>query len=108
MGVLRCDHPDIERFIHAKDSGDLTNFNISVGVTDRFMRAVEIDGEVELAHKAEPSDDLKQAGAYQRGAGQWVYRKGRARALWDQGVHSTDDPREPGGVFLDPVNRAKD
>jgi len=104
MGVLRCDHPDIERFIHAKDSGELTNFNISVGVTDAFMHAVESDGEVELAHKAEPAPDVKAAGAYQRADATWVYRKVRARELWDQVMRSTYDHAEPGILFLDRAN----
>src|SRR2546423_929637 len=100
MGVLRCDHPDIEDFIHAKDSGELTNFNISVGVTDEFMLAVEKDHEFELVHRARPSKDT-----YQRADGQWVYRKIRARELWDQIMRSTYDHAEPGILFLDRINR---
>jgi ribonucleoside-diphosphate reductase alpha chain len=105
MGVLRCDHPDIEDFIHAKDAGDLTNFNISVGVTDPFMQAVEADGDIELTHRATPSADIKAAGAYQRGDGQWVYRKVRARDLWEQIMRSTYDHAEPGILFLDRMNK---
>jgi len=105
MGVLRCDHPDIEAFIHAKDQGDLSNFNISVGVTDVFMQAVESDGEVELAHKAEPGAEIRAGGGYQREDGSWVYRKLRARELWDQIMRSTYDHAEPGILFLDRINR---
>jgi ribonucleoside-diphosphate reductase alpha chain len=105
MGVLRCDHPDIELFIHAKDEGDLKNFNISVGVTDVFMRAVQDDGEVELVHRAEPGAAQKEQGAFQRNDGMWVYRRQRARALWDQIMRSTYDHAEPGVLFLDRINQ---
>ncbi|HEX6016913.1 MAG TPA: LAGLIDADG family homing endonuclease, partial [Burkholderiaceae bacterium] len=104
MGVLRCDHPDIEDFIHAKDKGELSNFNISVGVTDAFMRAVEEDGEIELTHRAEPSAAQKAAGATRRSDGLWVYRKPRARDLWDQIMRSTYDHAEPGVLFIDRIN----
>ncbi len=102
MGVLRCDHPDIEDFVHAKDKGDLANFNISVGVTDAFMSAVENDTTFELAHKAKP---WPGDGVYQRADGQWVYRKLRARELWDQVMRSTYSHAEPGILFLDRMNR---
>ena len=105
MGVLRCDHPDIEKFISAKDKGDLRNFNISVGVTDALMRAVETDQEFELVHAAEPSAALKEAGATQRADGKWVYRTVRAADLWKQIIASTYDHAEPGVLFIDLMNR---
>src|SRR6185369_4172752 len=105
MGILRCDHPDVEDFVHAKDHGDLSNFNLSVGVTDEFMRAVEQGLDVELVHRAKPSADQLKEGAFQRADGLWVYRKVPARELWGQVMRSTYDHAEPGVLFLDRMNR---
>jgi ribonucleoside-diphosphate reductase alpha chain len=104
MGILRCDHPDLHEFIHAKDDNGLSNFNISVGVTDDFMRAVEADAEFELVHVARPGAALIEAGAHQRADGLWVYRRVRARELMDDIVRSTYDHADPGVVFLDRIN----
>jgi ribonucleoside-diphosphate reductase alpha chain len=105
MGVLRCDHPDIEKFISAKDKGDLRNFNISVGVTDALMQAVQSDQDFELVHSAVPAAALVEAGATQRTDGKWVYRKVRAADLWKQIIESTYDHAEPGVLFIDLMNR---
>jgi len=104
MGVLRCDHPDIEAFVDAKNAGELQNFNLSVGVTDAFMRALLAHGEIELVHRAEPGDAQKAAGATQRGDGLWVYRRIHAAALWERIVRSAYDHGEPGVLFLDRIN----
>jgi ribonucleoside-diphosphate reductase alpha chain len=101
MGMIRCDHPDVEDFIHAKRDGSLSNFNMSVAVTDAFMRAVDRDETIELWHKAEPFD---KDSAYQRTDGSWVYRTARARDLFDQIMQSTYSHAEPGVIFIDRVN----
>ncbi|MDP3614840.1 MAG: LAGLIDADG family homing endonuclease, partial [Rubrivivax sp.] len=107
MGVLRCDHPDIEEFIHAKDDGGLKNFNLSIAVTDAFMQAVLADGEVDLVHRAEPGEAQKATGARRREGSEraWIYRTVKARDLWDQIMRSTYDHAEPGVLFLDRMNR---
>jgi ribonucleoside-diphosphate reductase alpha chain len=104
MGVLRIDHPDVERFIAAKDGGAFSNFNLSVGVTDEFMAAVLADGEIELRHQAEPGPDTQGDGAFRRDDGLWVYRRVRAGDLWDKVMRSTYDHAEPGVLFIDRMN----
>jgi len=90
MAVLRVDHPDIREFITCKtDENHITNFNISVGITDAFMRAVEEDGDFDLIN---PQD------------GQ-VWETVRARELFDMIVRQAHHNGEPGVLFLDAANR---
>ena len=88
MATMRCDHPDIEDFIEAKqDSARLRMFNLSVLVTDAFMEAV----------KADASWDLVFGGK--------VYRTTRARDLWNRIMRATYDYAEPGVIFIDRINQ---
>lgn len=109
MGVLRCDHPDIVEFIKAKakpwEEKELTQFNISVGVTDAFMSAVVSDQDWELIHKTEPGKDQIEQGAYRRDDGTWVYRTVKANDIWDQIMRSTYDFADPGVLFIDRMNQ---
>jgi len=87
MGVLRVDHPDIEEFIRAKQNvGRLTGFNLSVGITDEFMRLVESGGPLQLRFGGKD------------------YQAVDARTLWDSLMRSTFDWSEPGVLFIDRIN----
>ena len=106
MGVLRIDHPDIEQFIIEKShEGRLTQFNVSVGVTDEFLDALEKGRSFDLVHAAEPSDELKARGAHRRSDGLWVYKVIDPHKLWDSIIKHTYDFAEPGVLFLDNANR---
>ena len=89
MGVLRVDHPDIEEFVSAKRNSDrLTGFNISVGITDKFMEA--------LTNPDDSSFDL----VFEHK----VYKTICAKKLWDQIMESTWDWAEPGVLFVDRIS----
>jgi len=88
MATMRCDHPDIEAFIDAKqEAGRLRMFNLSVLVTDAFMMAVKEDAPWELAF------------------GGTVYKSLPARELWDRIMRATYAYAEPGVIFIDRINR---
>lgn len=106
MGVLTIDHPDIEDFIVAKsEPGRLTQFNISVAVTDEFLDALESGKTFDLVHEAEPSDELKANGARQRADGKWVYKTIEPKKLWDKITEQTFNYAEPGILFIDNANK---
>ena len=87
MATLRCDHPDIEAFIDAKRTpGRLTNFNLSVLVSDAFMDAVKADANWDLVFEGH------------------AYKTVRARDLWDRIMRATYETAEPGVIFIDRIN----
>lgn len=91
MGILRVDHPDIREFITCKhDRTKFTNFNISVGVTDAYMEALENDQEYDLVN---PRNHR-------------VWSRVPAREIFDLIVDNAWDSGEPGLVALDTINRA--
>lgn len=90
MGILRVDHPDIIEFIHCKrDNSEINNFNISVGITEKFMQAVENDEEYELI---DPTNGK-------------VVRKLKARNVFEDIVLGAWENGEPGIIFLDRMNK---
>ncbi len=90
MAVLRVDHPDILEFVRCKgQEGDIANFNISVGITDAFMRAVESDDEYDLVNPQDGS----------------VWKRIRAREVFDEIVQHAHRNGEPGVLFLEAASR---
>ena len=112
MAVLRVDHPDIEEFITCKtDENAITNFNISVGITDAFMEAVRRDDDwdlrfpdVDSPHYHGFDGTLEQAEA--AGLPIRTYKTVRARELFDKIVRQAHHNGEPGMLFLDAANRS--
>ncbi len=91
MATLRIDHPDILEFIRCKSvEGDISNFNVSVGITDAFMRAVEADGEYDLVNPQDGS----------------VWKRLPARQVFAEIVRHAHRNGEPGALFLDTANRS--
>lgn len=115
MGILAVEHPDILRFIHAKnDQRSLTNFNISVTVSDRFLQAVENDEWFQTEFAGQPwTEPIFDPKANEGGGGSYTYngaeppRPGMVYApdLWRRIISSTHRWAEPGIIFIDNVNR---
>ena len=89
MATMRCDHPDVESFIAAKqDAARLRMFNLSVLITDDFMEAVKADGPWELVFDGK------------------VYKTVQALDLWNKITRGTYEYAEPGVIFIDRINQA--
>jgi ribonucleoside-diphosphate reductase alpha chain len=111
MAVLPVDHPDIEDFVTCKtDENSITNFNISVGITDKFMQAVKQDDWWDLRFPDVKSPLYRSFSgtmnqAEKAGIPTLVYKRVRARDLFDKIVKQAHHNGEPGVLFLDAANR---
>ncbi|HSN01286.1 MAG TPA: adenosylcobalamin-dependent ribonucleoside-diphosphate reductase [Rudaea sp.] len=112
LGSLRCDHPDIEAFVAAKrEDRALDHFNLSVLVTDAFMKAVEADADWPLLFPLadSPSADFIVDRAWPGSGGVVpcrIWRVIRAGELWDAIMRGNYDAAEPGVLFIDRMQRA--
>ncbi|MDH5607468.1 MAG: adenosylcobalamin-dependent ribonucleoside-diphosphate reductase, partial [Anaerolineae bacterium] len=112
MAVLRIDHPDVEEFITCKSSEHaITNFNISVGITDAFMQAVADDADWDLrfpdtTHPLYKDFDGPIEEAEKRGIPILVHKTVKARLLFNKIVQQAHHNGEPGLLFLDAANRS--
>ncbi|MEW6645846.1 MAG: adenosylcobalamin-dependent ribonucleoside-diphosphate reductase [Pseudomonadota bacterium] len=112
MATLRCDHPDIEQFITAKqDPRELRHFNLSVLVSDAFMQAVEEGGDWPLLFPVAALDGAEGEVVMRAWPGHdgevpcRVIKRIPARQLWQQIMRATYDYAEPGVLFIDQINR---
>jgi ribonucleoside-diphosphate reductase alpha chain len=112
MGVLRVDHPDVDDFITCKTNENaITNFNISVGITDAFMQAVQDDADWDLVFPDIASPQYRSfrgtiEQAREQGIPIRVYKTVRARELFEKIVQQAHHNGEPGVLFLDAANRS--
>ena len=110
MATLRCDHPDIEEFIVAKQQpGALRRFNLSVQITDDFMATVAGDAEWPLVFPAatfagQGETILRDWPGFEEKVPCRVVRRVQARKLWDAILRATYEYAEPGVLFIDRIN----
>ncbi|RMD60124.1 MAG: adenosylcobalamin-dependent ribonucleoside-diphosphate reductase [Nitrospirae bacterium] len=108
MATLRCDHPDIKEFIEAKkEKGRLRYFNLSVQISDDFMRALKNDEEWPLIFPLNSGrgDIIKRWPGKEGPVPCNIEKRIRAKELWSKLMHSTYTYAEPGILFVDRINR---
>lgn len=95
MGILRVDHPDVLEFIRCKEDGGITNFNISVAITNKFMQALEKGEDYELILTKHNGENIHNE----------VVGKLSAKDVWDKISENAWNSGDPGLVFIDRMNQ---